>query len=522
MVGAGAHHDHRAPLGALGVAGELAGDLGHHAGVDAGDRLLPGGGEGPAGVVVTARPAARQPVAAHPELGAEEVEDGGHPGIGDPPHGHAAAQRLACFAVEVGQRHLEQLLVVAVERERRVDAAQLQVPAPLPRLAPAVADRAPRGDRTGRDGVEDGRLPLRVLGLGAEVGVAQEAPRHQVPVALLEADQEGQVGEAGDVVGEVGHPALDVELLQDHVRHRHRQGAVGAGRRGQPVVGELGVVGVVGGDDDGLLTAVAGLGHEVRVGRTRHRDVGAPHHQVAGVPPVGRLGHVGLVAPDLRRGGRQVGVPVVEREADPADQREEAGAGGVGGHRHRRDRREAGDPVGPVALDRVHVGGGDQLAHLLPGRTDEAAFAALGGVGRVAGDRRPGVDRVVVARPRGAPELQQRPAHVGVLHPQRRVGVPGEGGAARAAAGLVVGGLGAVGGVVGLLGLPGDDPVLDVDLPRAGAGAVDPVRGADDFGVLPAVPVGALPGARAAAAGAPGQVGVEAADRREVSELVER
>src|SRR5690606_19854410 len=43
--------------------------------------------------------------------------------------------------------------------------------------------------------------------------------------------------------------------------------------------------------------------------------------------------------------------------------------------------------------------------------------------------------------------------------------------------------------IVRLLRLPGDDPVLDVDLPRARAGAVDAVRGTDDLVVAPSVAV---------------------------------
>ena len=99
--------------------------------------------------------------------------------------------------------------------------------------------------------------------------------------------------------------------------HRHRQRAVGAGLGRQPVVCELDVVGVVGRDDHDLLAAVARLGHEMRVGRARDRQVGAPHDQVARVPPVGRLRHVGLVAEHLRRSRRQVRVPVVERRRVP-------------------------------------------------------------------------------------------------------------------------------------------------------------------------------------------------------------
>ena len=97
-----------------------------------------------------------------------------------------------------------------------------------------------------------------------------------------------------------------------------------------------------------------------------------------------------------------------------------------------------------------------------------------------------------MSRPRRAPgrrgaglglpvHLQQRAAHVRVAHPGRRVGVPGERRAARAAAGLVLRPVRPRRRVVGLLGLPGDDPVLDVDLPGARTGAVHPVRGADDL-----------------------------------------
>ena len=88
-----------------------------------------------------------------------------------------------------------------------------------------------------------------------------------------------------------------------------------------------------------------------------------------------------------------------------------------------------------------------------------------------------------------AEHLQQDAADVGVADPGRRVGVPGERGTARAAAGLVLRGVRADRRVVGLLGLPGDDPVLDVDLPRARPGAVHPVRRAHDLVVAPAVAV---------------------------------
>jgi hypothetical protein len=104
---------------------------------------------------------------------------------------------------------------------------------------------------------------------------------------------------------------------------------------------------------------------------------------------------------------------------------------------------------------------------------------------------------------RGAPALEQAPAHVRVLQARRRVRVPRERGAPRTPARLVVGAVRVGAWVVDRLALPGDQPVLDVDVPRARAGAVDPVGGAHDLVVAPAVAIGGLPAAAPADQHAP-------------------
>ena len=477
------------------------------AGVDAGVLLLPGR-RARQRVVVAGRPVARQAVAGDAELRAEQVEDGRDELAADALGGDAAAHDAA--ALGVADLEARRGRPARARRARRAATgaarlAELEVPLALALLAPAEAERAVRHDRLAGRLVEDDGLPLGVLARSRRGRGAQEAVGDVGAVALAQRDEERQVGALLRVVVEVRRLLLDVVLLDDHVGHRQRERGVGAGLGGQPVVGELRVAGVVGRDDDDLLAPVARLGHEVRVRRARLRDVRAPEHHVARVPPVGGLRHVGLVAPDLRRGRRQVRVPVVERQADAADQREEARAGGVGDRRHRGDRREPDDAVRPVALGRVHVGGGDDLADLVPGRAQEAAQAALGLVGAgllgVLDDRRPRVDRVAGACELLAVEPQQRAAHVGVADADRRVDVPGERRAARAAARLVLGHVRAVGRVVGLLRLPGDEPVLDVDLPRARARAVDAVRRAHDL-VVAASGRGRAPPTRASGASA--------------------
>jgi hypothetical protein len=66
----------------------------------------------------------------------------------------------------------------------------------------------------------------------AQIGGGQELPGHVPADALVERHEERQVGVALHVVDEERHAALDEELLEDHVPHRHRQRAVGAGLRG--------------------------------------------------------------------------------------------------------------------------------------------------------------------------------------------------------------------------------------------------------------------------------------------------
>ena len=96
-------------------------------------------------------------------------------------------------------------------------------------------------------------------------------------------------------------------------------------------------------------------------------------------------------------------------------------------------------------------------------------------------------------RARLAPQLEQARAHQRIFHAVAGIEIPAVARAARAAARLVVGQVGPRARIVGLLGLPGDDAALDVDLPRARAGAVHAVGRAHDLVVLPALAVAVLP-----------------------------
>ncbi len=426
-------------------------------------------------IVVAGRPVPRQPGSGHPVLGEHQVEHGADQVLTDTTHRHAPCQRLAVpvDAVEARQRNEGGLRVTVGSGhcQCRRQVAEIEVPLSNAVVAVTEAQRPVRHGHSVAGPVEQHRLESRVLDVMTEIGCGEVLSGHKRAAALFELHQEGKVGVAAHIVDKERNTLVHEGFRQDDVTHRHGQCPVGARRTRHPLVGELGVVGVVGAHAHHLGPAVADLGHPVRIGRAGDRDVGAPHHQIRGVPPVPGFRHVGLVAEHLRRCHRQVGVPVVERRHRPAEQFDEPRSRRVADHRHRRDRREAGDPVGAIGLDGVHMRCGDHLGGFGPGHPDQPALAAglviaaaTLGIGL---DVRPRQHRI--AQPRlGLPvHLHQHTAAVGVAHPGGRVGVPGERSAARAAAGLVLRTVRAHRGVIGLLGFPGDDAVLDVDLPRA-------------------------------------------------------
>jgi hypothetical protein len=127
----------------------------------------------------------------------------------------------------------------------------------------------------------------------------------------------------------------------------------------------------------------------------------------------------------------------------------------------------------------VHLGCRDHLHGLGPGDPYQPTFSArvvitttpLGIVDHV----RPGQNRIAQSLLGFPIHLQQDAAGIRISDSCGGVGVPGEGGTARAAAGLILWSIGADRRIVSLLGLPGDDPVADVDLPGAGTGAVHTV-----------------------------------------------
>src|SRR5699024_2524562 len=88
-----------------------------------------------------------------------------------------------------------------------------------------------------------------------------------------------------------------------------------------------------------------------------------------------------------------------------------------------------------------------------------------------------------------AAHLQRCGAHVAIAHAAGAGGVPGEGGPERAPPRLVLGLVPPGRGTVALLGLPCAHSVLHVDLPGAGAGAVDAVGGAHDLVMAPPLAV---------------------------------
>ena len=287
---------------------------------------------------------------------------------------------------------------------------------------------------------------------------------------LHEAHQHRHVGILPRVVLEIFGLPVDVEFAQDDVAHSHAECGIGALLRRHPEIAEFRGFRIVRADHDALGAPITRLGIEVRVGRTRLRHVRAPQDEEARIVPIGAFRNVGLLAPGLRARWRQIAIPVVERHGDAAEQRQIARAGRVAHHRHCRNRREAEHAVRTIGFHGIGIGRRDDFVDLVPGRTDEAAEAALAHVRRalacILDDRLPGRDwRPECARL--APQLQQPRAHQRIFHTVAGIEVPAVARAARATARLVIGQIGPRTRIVGLLRFPGDDAALDVDFPGA-------------------------------------------------------
>src|SRR5690606_36429640 len=123
---------------------------------------------------------------------------------------------------------------------------------------------------------------------------------------------------------------------------------------------------------------------------------------------------------------------------------------------------------------------------------ETAHIHIVGALGRVLMDRSPSSD-LRFQRTFLAPLFQEARADQRIFHAIGRIDIPAIACPARTAARSVVRKICAGALVVRLLGFPGDDAALDVDLPRAGAGAVHAMGGAHDLVVLPALAIGAFP-----------------------------
>ena len=358
VVHAGADDYHRATFCLVGVVGELPRHGDHLIAWHTGDLLLPGRCVRRVVVEVgsgeLARQSARDAVLRH-----LQVEHGGHQRRAlfarlaqrDALHRHRAHQHITLLVVgkvlvvnaaKVRKANLRAVMDGCAfhhrELERDLSAVTrfLGLQVPLAGIgaavrAPAKADGALRQHHLAAL-VECHGFPLGVVGL-AELAVEVRGPHiavgHHDGVAagqhmLFEHDQHRQVGVAACVVVKVSRARLavaaEVIVFQDHMAHGHGECGVGALLGVQPDVRQLGHLGVVGRDRHGLGALVPDFGEEVSVRRACLRHIRAPRDDEARVVPVGRFGHVGLLSPDLRAGGRQVAVPVVKTHADAADQ----------------------------------------------------------------------------------------------------------------------------------------------------------------------------------------------------------
>jgi len=307
-----------------------------------------------------------------------------------------------------------------------------------------------------RDGPARDRVPKMehvVSAPSAQVRLPQEAPR-------VEAYQHRQVG----LLTHVGE--IDPAALPDVARRREGERGVGAAPKRQPLVRVDGGGAVLRIDDHDLRALVAGLDQIVGVGHLGHRRVHHPYDEEIGEEPLVRA------ASHMRKPERERGTHVQVADLGPVvgergpHHVEEAGAPG---------RRGALVEVRPQVVDNgvapVCFGDVDQLLGDLPQRLTPA-------------------DALPTTRAPLTHAFERNAEPTGPVHHIRVAG------ALLAAPGIEVGqpGLGRL--VVRGLLLAHHDAVPDIEIPVAGAAAVEPAVASLRHAVpRPAPPVEILPAA---------------------------
>ena len=243
MVQPGAEDDHGAAVGLFRVRRELASDVDDLVPWDAGDLLGPGGGERRIVVEALGNTGAAKS-AVEIVISTQQVEHGGdrHFAVlqrklpdADTARDHVrmagSNEIVRCRAAEIRECNLGDRSAGRAECQRGVGAVAAScLEVPLALLAPAETDGAARHHH-GAVAVERHRLPGRVVRLsqGVDKIVGAQQPFRYVVLALLhQADQHRQVGIAPRVVIEIRDCAVEMELAQDDVAHRHRQCRVSA------------------------------------------------------------------------------------------------------------------------------------------------------------------------------------------------------------------------------------------------------------------------------------------------------
>ncbi|MMZ60437.1 hypothetical protein D1872_225300 [compost metagenome] len=158
--------------------------------------------------------------------------------------------------------------------------------------------------------------------------------------------------------------------------HRHGQCTVCSDSGRKPNICKLFIFGIVRADSDHLCSVITGFHHKVSVRSSCLRKICPPNDEIFGVIPIPALRHICLLSPNLRRGGRQIGVPIIEAQNCTAYQGKKSASCSITHHRHRRNRTKTYDTVRAIGLDRIYRSSGNNLTRLTPICTHKSALSS--------------------------------------------------------------------------------------------------------------------------------------------------
>src|SRR3989338_6389998 len=132
----------------------------------------------------------------------------------------------------------------------------------------------------------------------------------------------------------MGYLLINKKFFQYDMPDRHPESGVLSLMDRDPFISRFGGLAEVRRENYDFCAMMTGFDQEMRIWRTRHKDVGPYGRYHFRFIPIGRFSHIRLFSPNFRGCRRKIAIPVVKRQGNAAHKLHKTRASGITDHRH--------------------------------------------------------------------------------------------------------------------------------------------------------------------------------------------